>query len=168
MQSILRLRPHGWFYAAVFLAPYIVASATPAQEITVQSDSGTGAKLSATEIARLPHQTVSVDVHGNPSTFDGVPVTILLEKAGIKLGDSLRGKRLSDCLLVEAADGYRVVIALPELDSGFTDRVIILADRANGHPLDSKEGPFRIIIPGEKRMARWVRQVRSLTVVHVQ
>jgi hypothetical protein len=27
----------------------------------------------------------------------------------------MRGKRLTSCLLVEAADGYRVVIALPEL-----------------------------------------------------
>ena len=36
------------------------------------------------------------------------------------MGDSLRGKGLSSCLVVEAADGYRVVIALPELDPGFT------------------------------------------------
>ena len=68
-------------------------------------------------------------------------------------------------LLVEAADGYRVVFALPELDPAFTDRVILLADRADGHPLDNKEGPFHIVVPGEKRMARWVRQVTSLKVV---
>jgi hypothetical protein len=86
----------------------------------------------------------------------------------VTFGDSLRGKRLSSYLLVEAADGYRVVIALPELDPGFTDRVILLADNADGHPLDSKEGPFRIVIPGEKRMARWVRQVIALKVVQVQ
>lgn len=50
--------------------------------------------------------------------------------------------RLSACLLVEAADGYRAVLALPESDPAFTDRVILLADRADGHPLDNKEGPF--------------------------
>ena len=91
-----------------------------------------------------------------------------MEKGGVTFGDSLRGKRLSSCLVAEAADGYRVIIALPELDPGFTDRVILLADKADGHPLDTKEGPFRIVVPGEKRMARWVRQVTILKVVQVQ
>jgi hypothetical protein len=69
---------------------------------------------------------------------------------------------------VEAADGYRVLFALPELDPAFTDRVIILADRADGDPLDNKEGPFRVVIPGEKRMARSARQVTTLKVVQIQ
>lgn len=34
--------------------------------------------------------------------------------------------------------------------------------------MDEKEGPFRIVIPDEKRMARWVRQVKSLKIVDVQ
>jgi len=63
---------------------------------------------------------------------------------------------------------YRVVFALAELDPAFTDRVILLADRADGQPLDNKTGPFRIVVPGEKRMARWVRQVITLKVVQVQ
>jgi hypothetical protein len=29
----------------------------------------------------------------------------------------------------------------------------VLADRVGGYPLDNKEGPFRIVVPGEKRMA---------------
>jgi hypothetical protein len=33
----------------------------------------------------------------------------------------MKGKRLTNCLVVEAADGYRAVIALPELDPTFTD-----------------------------------------------
>jgi hypothetical protein len=70
--------------------------------------------------------------------------------------------------VVEAADGYRVVIALPELDPAFTDRQIVLAYLRNGKPLDEKEGPYRIIIPDEKRMARWVRQVTTLRTVEVQ
>jgi len=91
-----------------------------------------------------------------------------LEKAGIVFGESLRGKRLASCLLVEAADQYRVVIALPELDPGFTDKQILLAFAKDGQPLGDKEGPYRIVIPDEKRMARWVRQVTTLKVVDVQ
>jgi hypothetical protein len=67
-------------------------------------------------------------------------------------------------VLVKARDGYAAVFALPEFDPGFTDTVILLADQRGGHSLDAVEGPFRIIVPGEKRHARWVRQVTELEV----
>ena len=86
------------------------------QQITVQNDQSSPVVLSAADIAALPHTTVKVNGHDGPASFSGVPVSTLLEKAGITFGESLRGKRLASCLLVEAADGYRVVIALPELD----------------------------------------------------
>jgi len=93
---------------------------------------------------------------------------LALEKAGVTFDNSMHNKRLTSYLEADAADGYRVIFALPELDPGFTDRTILLADRADGHPLDNKEGPLRIVVPGEKRMARWVRQVTALKVVQVQ
>jgi hypothetical protein len=68
--------------------------------------------------------------------------------------------------VVKAADGYRAVYALPELDPSFTDRVILLADRRNGAPLDAK-APFRVVVPGEKHEARWVRQVTEIDVESV-
>jgi hypothetical protein len=40
------------------------------------------------------------------------------------------------------------------LDPAFAVRDIILADKRDGKPLDSKEGPFRIVSPGDKRAAR--------------
>ena len=80
----------------------------------------------------------------------------------------MRGKRLAYCLLVGAADGYHAVIALPELDPAFTDKQVLLAFLKDGKPLDEKEGPYRIVIPEEKRMARWVRQVNTLKIVNVQ
>jgi DMSO/TMAO reductase YedYZ molybdopterin-dependent catalytic subunit len=80
----------------------------------------------------------------------------------------MRGKRLASCLLVEAADGYRAVIALPELDPDFTDKKVVLAYLQDGKPLDDKAGPYRIVIPEGKRMARWVRQVTKLKIVDVQ
>ena len=67
-------------------------------------------------------------------------------------------------VVVEAADGYRAVFALAELDPEFTDRVILLADRRDDKPLPGQAGPFQIIVPGEKKHARWVRQVIRLKV----
>jgi len=90
------------------------------------------------------------------------------KKLELSLGQTLKGKRLTSCLLVEAADGYRVVIALPEIDPAFTDKQVVLAFLKDGKPLDEKEGPYRIVMPDEKRMARWVRQVTTLKIVDVQ
>jgi hypothetical protein len=105
---------------------------------------------------------------GTPSVFEGIALEAVLEKSGVQFGETLRGKRLASCLLVEATDGYRAVIALPEIDPAFSDKQVVLAFLKDGKPLDDKEGPYRIVIPDEKRMARWVRQVTTLKIVDVQ
>ena len=92
----------------------------------------------------------------------------LLTTAGVQLGDKLRGQRLTEVLLVEAADGYKVAFALAEVDPAFATREIILADKQDGKPLEAKEGPLRIVAPGDKRAARWVRQVTVLRIVAVK
>jgi DMSO/TMAO reductase YedYZ molybdopterin-dependent catalytic subunit len=124
-------------------------------------------QLTPADLVKLSRHTERVKDHdGVDASFSGVALVEILRLAGVALGEQLRGKALTTYLLVKAADGYQVVFALPELDSGFTDRVIFLADQRDGKPLSAKEGPLRIIVPGEKRHARWVRQVTDLTVVH--
>jgi hypothetical protein len=39
-----------------------------------------------------------------------------------------------------------------------------LVDRCDGKPLSAQEGPLRIVVPGEKRHSRWVRQVVALRI----
>jgi DMSO/TMAO reductase YedYZ molybdopterin-dependent catalytic subunit len=122
-------------------------------------------RLSAADFARLPRRTVRAKDHdGREATFEGVTLYEVLQRAGVPFGERLRGKNLATYLLVEAADGYRAVFALPELDPAFTDRIILLADRRDGQPLSSQEGRLRIVVPDEKRPARWVRQVVSLMI----
>jgi DMSO/TMAO reductase YedYZ molybdopterin-dependent catalytic subunit len=123
--------------------------------------------LARADIEALPHVKVTTGASAASTTFEGVPLRAVLERAGVGFGETLKGKRMASCLLVEAADGYRVVIALPELDPAFTDKQVILAFLKNSKPLDDKEGPYRIVIPDERRMARWARQVTTLKVVDV-
>jgi hypothetical protein len=138
------------------------------QQLIVQTDAGKQT-LSRADLEALPHVKVTASEHGSaPVSFEGVTLKSVLEKAGVTFGESMKGKHLTNCLLVEAADGYRAVIALPELDPGFTDKQTVLAFLREGKPLSDKEGPYRIIIPDEKRMARWVRQVTTLKIVEVQ
>lgn len=88
----------------------------------------------------------------------------VLQKAGVTLGATLRGQNLTKYVLAEAADGYHVVFALVELDKEFTDKQIILADKVDGAPLPATEGPYRIIVPDEKKAARSIRQLTALKV----
>jgi DMSO/TMAO reductase YedYZ molybdopterin-dependent catalytic subunit len=159
-----------------FLSLLIICSgaiAGPAQDpqptsgvvLSIAGDVPRPCKLTAPEIARLPRQTVRAKDHqGKEADFDGVPLVEILKASGVKFGQDLRGPSLATYLVVEAADGYRAVFALPELDPAFSDRVILLADRRDGKPLVGNEGPLRVVVPGEKRHARWVRQVIALKI----
>jgi len=130
--------------------------------------SGTGLKsitLSAAELAAMPRRVITVtEKEGAEAKYEGVTVQDLLSAAGMSFGQSLRGPRLRDYLLAEAADGYGVIFALPEISLEFSDRVIIVADKINGGPITGRDGPLRVIVSDEKKHARWVRNVASLTV----
>ena len=122
-------------------------------------------KVTPADLARLPRKTVTAKDHdGKETTFDGVELREVLNLAGVQFGESLRGKNLALYLLVEAADGYRAVFALPELDNAFSQRVVLLADKRDGKQLSATEGPWRLVVPDEKRQARWVRQVTALNI----
>lgn len=114
----------------------------------------------------MPRVSISVMDHGTKATYQGTELRHVLAAVGVATGDKLHGKELASYVLIEAADGYRALFALPELDPAFTDRKIILADRRDGKPLPEKEGPFRVVVENEKRLARSARQVVRIS-VHV-
>jgi hypothetical protein len=157
------------FLLSALLFVPVSSAVLQCQTLTVQTDSGKQVVLSRTDLEALPHVKVTASEHSSgPMNFEGVTLKSILEKAGVTFGESMKGKRLTNCLLVEGADGYRVVIALPELDPGFTDKQTLLAFLRDGKPLREKEGPYRVVISDEKRMARWVRQVTTVKIVDVQ
>jgi DMSO/TMAO reductase YedYZ molybdopterin-dependent catalytic subunit len=125
--------------------------------------------LTAADLKAMPRKTLRVDNAHSKKTevYEGVLVEDLLQKAGVPQGESLRGQAMATYVLVEAADNYRVVFALEEFNSSFMDSEIILADTLDGAPITGALGPFRLVAPHEKRPARWVERVKSLTVVRV-
>ncbi len=132
--------------------------------LTVSGEVERPLQLTASDLSRLPRRSVRAADHGKDAAFEGVALSEVLKMAGIPTGESLRGKQLVKYLLVDARDGYQVIFTLAELDSAFTDREVLLVDRRDGKPLSADEGPLRIVVPGEKRAARWVRQVRDLKI----
>jgi DMSO/TMAO reductase YedYZ molybdopterin-dependent catalytic subunit len=150
---------------------------TPAQEppkpkageprtiVSVKGEVERPLELSVETFGKLPRQIVHAKDHdGKEADYEGVALVEVLKSAGVKFGQDMRGKALANYLVVEASDGYRAVFALPELDPAFTDRVILIADRRDKQPLDQRHGPLQIIVPGEKKHARWVRQVITLKI----
>jgi hypothetical protein len=124
---------------------------------------GTGTepvRMSAADLRKLP----VVHIHAAPEhrpegDYDCASAADVLVAAGVALGKGLRGKRMAEYLRVRAADDYEVVFALPELDPDFTDKQVLLCYFKDGAALTAEEGPLRMVVPGEKRQARWVRQV---------
>jgi len=124
--------------------------------------------LRVADIAALQRQTIRVtDEKGTPAEYGGVPVAEILEKAGAPLGKEMKGPNMGVGLVARAPDGYHVLFSLAEFDPAFSDRVVLLADRRDGKPLDNHEGPLRIVVPGDQRHARWIRGVTTLEVVKV-
>jgi len=132
--------------------------------LVVQGLGGRSVTLSAADLASLPRQTVKAIDHGNPATFEGVLLTDVLAKVDLPLGEKFHSTGASYYLVVEAKDGYRATFAWAELDSTFMDKSVYLATKRDGKPLSDKDGPFQLVAPGEKRAARWVRQVTALRI----
>jgi hypothetical protein len=120
--------------------------------------------VSAAELAALPHTTVKASAHDQEAVYEGVSLRELLTRAGVPAGEALRGRDLALAVVVTGADGYRVAFGVAEFDPAFTDRIAILADKKDGAALTGNEAPFQLVLTGEKRPARWVRQVVSLEV----
>lgn len=151
--------------ALVWLAAVSLAAGPIAAQVTVGGDVPHPFTLTDSVMAQLPHRQAQATDHGQaPATYDGVALRDVLARAGVPLGGALRGPALATYVLCSAADGYRVVFALAELDSAFTDNVVLVATRKDGQPLSAHEGPVRIVAPGEHRPARWIRQLTAITV----
>ena len=118
------------------------------------------------DLKKMPRKTLRVEnAHAKRTeVYEGVPLAALLQKAGVPQGEQLRGPAMATYVLVEAADNYHVIFSLAELDSSFEDSEVLVADTMDGMPLAPDQGPFKLVAPHEKRPARWIKMVKSITV----
>ena len=123
--------------------------------------------LTAADLKKLPRKTLSVmNPHEKKNeTYEGVPLQEILNRAGVPQCEQMRGPAMASYLVAEAEDGYRVVFSLAELEPGIGNAEVIVADTMDGEPLGPKQGPFKLVAPHDKRPARWVRMLKSITVV---
>jgi hypothetical protein len=121
--------------------------------------------VSPADIAALPHRNVRVaEDTGDSVTVSGVSLWDVLQKVGIPSAQASGRQRAATFLRLQGADAQVAVVALVEIDPGFSRRIALVADRRDGHPLDETEGPLRVVIPDDQRHARWIRGLASITV----
>lgn len=120
--------------------------------------------VDAARFAALPRTAVTVDDHGTPARFEGVPLAAVLALVDVERGELLRGRALRKIVQVTGRDGYMVVLALAETEAAFGDRRIIVADRRDGQALPDAEGPWRLVVGADARLGRSVRQVTRVEV----
>lgn len=119
--------------------------------------------VDATLLVGLPEREAVLTAHGKTATCTGPLLADVAAKLGAPQGSDLKGEALGWTLLASASDGYKVRFSLGELDAKLGASKAIVATQCDGKPLDEADGPYRLVVPGETRAARSVRQMESLT-----
>ncbi len=96
--------------------------------------------------------------------YSGVSIQELLKQAGVEIHAASGKENLAWYILAIGADGSEAVFSAAEVDSAFSTKTIILADKINDKLLPEGLGPFRLIVPGEENRIRWLWEVNTLVV----
>lgn len=115
------------------------------------------------KLAALPHTSITVwNEHTKANqTYSGVPLIDLLGRLG--LPEKPHGKDFRLYLVAAGSDGYKVVYSIGEVTPDVHNATVIVADSEDGKTL-AGSGPLQLVATGEKRPARWVR---NLVAIHV-
>ena len=124
---------------------------------------GSVSTLPAKEVTRLAPTTITVDDKGLTNIYEGALLTDVLLSLGIPTGEALRGTAAAMFVLVEGRDTAKATFSVAELDPTLSTKRVYLVWKRNGSPLADGEGPYRIIVPDEKRAVRWVRAVHTVS-----
>jgi hypothetical protein len=139
------------------------AAKLPAGTLQI-SFGGETAQWTAATLAALPHTTLTVyNAHAKANqTYTGVLLIELLTRLGVS--GKPHGNDLRLYLVAEGADGYKAVYSVAEVNPDLHDGTVIVADGMDGKVL-ADSGPLQLVATGEKRPARWVRNLVTVKVL---
>lgn len=113
-----------------------------------------------------PQVELRVTEEGKPAVYSGVPLALVL-KDRLKGDNSMASLRaLSDSvILVKASDGYQAAVSAAAVAMDPKGERYLLALRRDGQPLAKGQGPVRLIVPGDPKRVRWVREINALRLI---
>jgi len=137
----------------------------PSTSLSITGLDGAVLTLSPAELKALPRISVNVfNAHMKKNeTYSGVRLSDLLAKLHVPLGEELKGKLFMTGVVAKGTDGYQVLYSLAEVDPAMHNGQVMVADAVDGHPL-GPNGAFQLINTEDKRPARWVRNLNSISV----
>jgi hypothetical protein len=142
--------------------------AAPSTELTIVA-AGKTTKLSMADLQAMPQ--ISLKVHNGHTnedeTYTGVAMSVLLAKYGFTLEGSGAAKVYHSYVKAQGTDGYWVLYSASELEPTLATWDSLVAITVDGKPLGA-EGAFKVVAGGERKPARWVRNLSSLTIVTAQ
>ena len=151
----------------LLLLPLAAARAgdAPAGELALTGQVAHPQQFTLDKLKALASQQVQVSFQSERGeqkmSFTGVPLWALLGEAG-GLADTEKGAALHHTLKVTAKDGYWVVISTGEIAPDLGGKPAMIAYQRN----DEAPGAsgFRLVMPGDKHGARYVRDVVTIDV----
>ncbi len=146
-----------------------IRMAALAQSVAVGGEVPKPYTLSAATMKQMKRVTLNLKAHdGQMHQFSGVLLADVLTEADVSVGEGSAKRAVKSYVLVNAEDKYQAVYAMAEFEPMFTGNQIIIADEVDGKPLPANTGPFQMIVPGEKKFGRWVRQVKEIKLITVK
>jgi hypothetical protein len=118
-------------------------------------------------LAALPHKTITVHNEHTKAdeTYSGVELIDLLTPLGVN--SKPHGNDLRLYVVAVGSDGYEAVYSIGEIAPDLSNSTVVVADARNGKPL-TDDGPLKTVCTGDKRPARWVRNLVALQVLSAQ
>lgn len=163
--AMRRNHARGWLFLLGCLLAAVAQAAEPVASVRVAVAGQPPVSFDRAALAAMPQATITAAAHEEAqSQWQGVALDELLRRAGAPLDKPLRGHNLARFVRVTATDHYQVVFSLGELDATLGHAKVILASQRDGKPL-AADGPFRLVVAGDERPARWVRNVVSIDVI---
>ncbi len=135
--------------------------------VTLVGTVGQHVLITDATLQTLPRKTLSLrNAHtGVIETYEGVLLPALLARVDAPLGKKLHGTALAVYVDAAGSDGYHALYSLAEVDPSFHPGEILVADRVNGQPMGTKQGPFQLVNTEDRRPARWVHNLTSIHLI---
>ncbi len=108
-------------------------------------------------------QTVSYTRKGTAHTAHAVPLWAVVQAEQPQINPQIKRHLLQFVASVRGRDGYTVLFTLGEIAPDFGASAVWVAWDEDGKPLPEDDGPVELIVPGDKRAARWVHGVSAIT-----
>lgn len=137
-----------------------------AQQLHVVVPNGCDTTLQLPAHGSWPEVAERVRAHGgDTAVYSGYRAFDVLRSACPLLATLDKKELAATTLLMEATDGYKAAYAWAELDTAYRAHPLLIAQRKNNALLDAHDGPLQLIMPGDERHARWVRQVATIRII---